>query len=106
MNKTNPATFTLLPTILATVITIGITPDAFAEPNTNLYNGNFYKYVADAGITWSDAKAAAESKTFNGISGHQATITNSREGSWAGDANIPYNASAWKVLWGNAKEAK
>jgi hypothetical protein len=41
-------------------------------------NGNHYDFVAGQ-ITWESAKAAAESLTFNGVSGHLVTITSSAE---------------------------
>ena len=46
------------------------------DPATN----RCYEVVAvSAGITWPNAKAAAEAKTYNGFSGHLVTITSQAE---------------------------
>ena len=45
----------------------------------NPENGHYYEYIESAGITWTDAKIAAESRTYNGVSGHLATITTPSE---------------------------
>jgi|GEM_PF-3464155 len=37
-------------------------------------NGHFYQYVPDPGVTWDDAKAAAEAQTFAGQEGYLASI--------------------------------
>ncbi len=43
-------------------------------------NGHFYDAVAvEVSTTWNDAKLAAESLTFRGVSGHLATITSQQE---------------------------
>ena len=52
---------------------------AQVTPVLNPANGHFYEAVAVASILWIDAKAAAESRTFNGIQGHLATITSQEE---------------------------
>lgn len=41
-------------------------------------NEHFYEYVADPGISWDDAHAAAQTRTMNGQSGYLATIPNDR----------------------------
>jgi hypothetical protein len=38
-------------------------------------NKHFYEYVADIGITWTDAKIAAETRTYYGLQGYLATLT-------------------------------
>ena len=46
------------------------------DPATN----HCYEVVAvSAGITWPNAKAAAEAKTYNGFAGHLVTITSQAE---------------------------
>ncbi len=43
-------------------------------------NGNFYEVVlVPTGITWPEAKAAADARTYNGVQGHLATITSAEE---------------------------
>jgi len=42
-------------------------------------NGHYYEYVAASTITWSAAKAGAESQTFLGVSGYLATIASEAE---------------------------
>ena len=80
MNNTTLATFTLLIVILAAVIITAITPDAIAQyPIQNSNNDHYDEYVPAANISWTDAKIAAESKMFHGISGHLVTITSESE---------------------------
>lgn len=48
-----------------------------ATPNPT--NGHFYEFVTAAGITWHNAKTAAEQKSLYGLKGYLATITSSDE---------------------------
>ena len=41
--------------------------------------GHYYEFVAAQGIEWTDAKAAAEASTLNGLQGYLATITSQEE---------------------------
>lgn len=45
--------------------------DANYLPST----GHFYQYISDLGITWQDAKIAAETLSYYGLQGYLATIT-------------------------------
>ncbi|NRD24688.1 T9SS type B sorting domain-containing protein [Winogradskyella litoriviva] len=54
--------------------------DANFLPST----GHYYFYVADTGITWSDARDAAASQTYYGLQGYLATITSEEESQLAG----------------------
>jgi len=47
-------------------------------------NGHYYEYVPNLGITWTNAKAAASSKTFYGLQGYLATLTAADEAQLAG----------------------
>ncbi len=47
-------------------------------------NGHYYEYISDLGITWSNAKTAAATKTFYGLQGYLATITAADEAPLAG----------------------
>jgi gliding motility-associated-like protein len=47
-------------------------------------NKHFYEYVANVGITWTDAKIAAETRTYYGLQGYLATLTAADEAQLAG----------------------
>lgn len=47
-------------------------------------NGHYYEYVADLGIRWTNAKVAADLKTYYGLKGYLATITAADEAQLAG----------------------
>ena len=47
-------------------------------------NKHFYEYVANIGITWTDAKIAAETRTYYGLQGYLATLTAADEAQLAG----------------------
>lgn len=53
-------------------------PPAGATPVQWSGNGHFYD-VVHVGVTWDDAKLAAEASTFMGVPGHLATITSVAE---------------------------
>ncbi|MDD3721717.1 MAG: T9SS type B sorting domain-containing protein [Lutibacter sp.] len=55
--------------------------DANYLPST----GHFYEYVKDIGITWTDAKTAAEARTYYGLQGYLATITSMEEAKLSGE---------------------
>ncbi|MDB2385069.1 T9SS type B sorting domain-containing protein, partial [Polaribacter sp.] len=50
-------------------------------PSTN----NFYEFVVQSGITWQNAKIAAENRTFFGRPGYLATLTSEEEAAFAGE---------------------
>tara|TARA_R110002096_G_scaffold128768_2_gene277103 strand:- start:6145 stop:7611 length:1467 start_codon:yes stop_codon:yes gene_type:complete len=43
------------------------------------FDGRHYEVYAADGISWADANAAAEASTFEGVTGHLATITSAAE---------------------------
>lgn len=47
--------------------------------------GHYYEYVSDLGITWTDAKAAAELRTYYGLQGYLATLLYPEEAQLAGE---------------------
>lgn len=57
-------------------------------------NGHFYEYVSNRGITWTAAKAAAESRTLRGVTGYLATVTDSRENAFVSQS-IPNARNVW-----------
>jgi gliding motility-associated-like protein len=48
-------------------------------------NKHFYEYIPITGITWTDAKAAAELKSYFGLTGYLATLTAADEAQLAGE---------------------
>ena len=46
---------------------------------------HYYEYVADAGITWSQAKTVAETRTYYGLQGYLATILSPEEAQLCGE---------------------
>lgn len=55
--------------------------DANYLPST----GHYYQYVADLGVTWTDARQAAENSTYFGLQGYLATITSTEEAQLTGE---------------------
>ena len=53
-------------------------------PSTN----HFYEYVAEDGITWSNARMEAQNKTFYGLKGYLATLATEEEAILAGEQAI------------------
>ena len=58
-------------------ITVG---DANFLPST----GHYYEFVADQGITWSDALVTAGNRTYFGLQGYLATLTTQEEADFSG----------------------
>lgn len=46
---------------------------------------HYYEYISDVGITWNNAKIAAEGKNYYGLKGYLATITSSDEAQLTGE---------------------
>jgi len=55
-------------------------------------NQHYYLYVPNAGISWTNAKAAAQSKTYYGLQGYLATITATDEAQLCG---AQANGNGW-----------
>lgn len=55
--------------------------DANYLPST----GHYYEYVASSGISWSDAKIAAENRLYFGLQGYLATILTQDEAQLSGE---------------------
>jgi gliding motility-associated-like protein len=53
-------------------------------------NKHFYEYVPFPGITWTDAKTAAQTRSYYGLQGYLATLTSADEAQLAG-AQAPGN---------------
>jgi gliding motility-associated-like protein len=47
-------------------------------------NGHYYEYVSNLGITWTNAKSAADIRTYYGLKGYLATLTAADEAQLAG----------------------
>ncbi|SNR54022.1 Ig-like domain-containing protein [Lutibacter flavus] len=55
------------------------------EKNYLPSTGHYYEYISAAGITWSNAKIAAQTKDYYGLIGYLATITSLEEAQLAGE---------------------
>ena len=55
------------------------------EKNYLPSTGHYYEYIKDLGITWEDAKTAAEKLDYYGLEGYLATITSLEEAQLAGE---------------------
>ncbi|NKI33171.1 T9SS type B sorting domain-containing protein [Croceivirga thetidis] len=55
------------------------------EANFLPKTGHYYEYVPNFGITWQDARAQAESRTYFGLRGYLATITSREEAQLSGE---------------------
>ena len=62
--------------------TFSITID---EKNYLPLTGHYYEFIPSLGITWTDAKAAAENLDYYGLKGYLATITSSEEAQLTGE---------------------
>ncbi|QMU54489.1 MAG: hypothetical protein GKS07_06085 [Nitrosopumilus sp.] len=67
---------------------------SISPPVKNPANGHYYQLANNAGITWTDAKTAAEALTLNGTSGYLVTITDSSENDFVAGL-VPDDAIAW-----------
>src|SRR5688572_12233982 len=61
--------------------------------------GHYYQVVLQAGLTWDEAKAAAEQSTFNGVHGHLATITSAEEDQFIEQLRIEASPGGYNSLW-------
>ena len=59
-------------------ISFSIAPGAYRQAN-----GHFYEFVSQQGITWTDAKAAADAQSIFGLKGYLATLTSQAENDFA-----------------------
>jgi gliding motility-associated-like protein len=55
------------------------------EANYLPQTGHFYEFVNDVGITWQNAKTAAEARSYYGLQGYLATITSAEEAQLTGE---------------------
>lgn len=58
-----------------------MTTSAQAQVVLNPDNGHFYEVVS-AALSWTQARDAAQARTFNGLQGYLATVTSSSENSF------------------------
>lgn len=77
-----------------TTATIGITARPGGSVVYSPSNQHFYEYVPSSGITWSDAKAAAEARRYGGQAGYLATVPDATINSLI-TSKIPNAMSVW-----------
>ena len=56
---------------------------SIAPGTYNPANGHFYNFVRNPGITWTNAKAAADATSLYGMKGYLATLTSAAENTFA-----------------------
>lgn len=56
-----------------------------AAPVLNPSNGNYYEFIEVDNLSWADAKAYAETLSYNGMPGHLATIGSKKEADFIQD---------------------
>jgi hypothetical protein len=75
----------------------------------NSSNGHYYEWVPAYGISWTDARAQAETRTYNGLNGYLVTITSQDEMDfvttkvegfgWMGASDLAYEGQ-WRWVTG------
>lgn len=63
-------------------------------------NGHFYDIIDATGITWTDARSAAEGMSYLGVSGHLAAITSADEQAFIVANFAPGNEVGYRWLGG------
>jgi gliding motility-associated-like protein len=58
---------------------------AVGQANYLPSNGHYYLYVPNVGISWSNARIAAQASTYYGLQGYLATLTSAEEAQIAGE---------------------
>lgn len=83
--------------LIAAVNDIVFEGDVDTEPGEKLFSftigsanylpstGHYYEYIPAIGITWTNARAAADARTFFGLKGYLATITSEEEAQLSGE---------------------
>ena len=92
MTKTNLLTVFVVTFVVAMLGVASVTP-VFAVPVNNPANGHHYEFIQASGLSWTDAKNAAEAAEFLGVNGHLVTITSAEENAFV-DALVP-SIRAW-----------
>ena len=75
------------------VMMLGMAGVASATPIQWATNGHYYDAVYSV-ITWDESNATAQASTYNGITGHLATITSADEDNFILN-NLEFSTQAW-----------
>jgi hypothetical protein len=67
--------------LLSVMIFLVLASTSFGEPVYSIVTGHWYERV-DIGSNWIESKAAAESRSYEGMQGYLATITSAQENWW------------------------
>ena len=62
-------------------------------------NGNFYEYVREGGLSWTQAEAAARRRAHNGVAGRLVTITSAGENQFVNNLRANGDMRAWIGLY-------
>ncbi|GAA4341653.1 nidogen-like domain-containing protein [Flaviaesturariibacter amylovorans] len=72
-------------------------------------NGHYYEWVPSSGITWTNARAQASNRTYNGLKGYLVTITSAAEmtfvrtklqgSGWMGASDLAFEGQ-WRWVTG------
>jgi hypothetical protein len=88
-------------TILAALLMLGFTGTAMATPTQWSANGHWYELVTAPETSWSTANVLADAKSWNGNSGHLATITSAEENAFV----FSVVGEGWYWLGGHQADA-
>jgi hypothetical protein len=64
-----------------------------------LFGSSYYDFVVDDAVSWADANTAASALSFNGASGHLATITTGAENSFVFSLIAPGTYTDFAGAW-------
>jgi hypothetical protein len=90
---------------LSLTLALALLPFAASAADPVLFGGHFYEVVKHNNISWSDAKAAAEGKTYLGVQGHLATLTSAAEDDFVNGLRVSAGLSRPEAWIGGSQPA-